>query len=425
MSLSNNDFMRHFNLNRRPEDSYYKILKSADIVGEGPIEEKEVTYRLQDAKCLVVKIGSALLVDSETGTIHRDWLQSLMEDVLEAIKHGQKVVLVSSGAIALGRLLLGFKTQTLQLEEKQAAAAVGQIRLSHCYQEMLEMQGVTVAQILLTLDDSENRKRYLNAKNTLETLLRLGALPLINENDSVATAEIRYGDNDRLAARVAQMVSADALVLLSDVDGFYTANPLLDPKATLIPVVTELTEDLLRRGGDSVSRYGSGGMATKLAAAKIAFASGCRMVIAAGKPFHPLKRIDEVEEKTWFIPPLTPSRARKSWIAQHLQPQGSLLIDEGAKKALKQGKSLLAAGVIGIEGDFRKGDAVCVRCGTQEELARGLINYPAYEGRKIMGRKSAEFEKILGYRGSEEMIHRDDLVLMIAPEKKRVEHGGD
>jgi glutamate 5-kinase len=294
---------------------------------------------------------------------------------------------------------------------------VGQILLAHCYQEFLEEQGITVAQILLTLDDSENRRRYLNAKNTLETLLSLGAVPVINENDSVATAEIRYGDNDRLAARVAQMVSADTLVLLSDVDGLYTANPALDPQAQLISEVTELTPDIMRMGGDSVSRHGSGGMATKLAAAKIAFASGCRMVIAAGKPLHPLRRIDEVREKTWFVPALTPAKARKSWIAQHLQPKGSLTIDEGAAQALKQGKSLLAAGVLAIDGDFRKGDAVCVRSANQEELARGLINYPAYEGRKIMRQKSSEFEKILGYRGSEEMIHRDDLVLMSATGK--------
>jgi len=371
-----------------------------------------VNNRIAEAKCLVVKIGSALLVDPQSGALHREWLLSLVDDIVAAVRRGQRLVLVSSGAIALGRRHLGFKTQTLHLEEKQAAAAVGQILLAHAYQEMLKAHGITVAQILLTLDDSENRKRYLNAKNTLETLLRLGAVPVINENDSVATAEIRYGDNDRLAARVAQMVSADTLVLLSDVDGLYTANPVLDPQARLIPEVTELTPDILRMGGASHSAYGSGGMTTKLAAAKIALASGCRMVIAAGKPLHPLKRIDAVQEKTWFLPSLTPESARKSWIAQHLQPKGSIQIDAGAIEALKRGKSLLAVGVRAIQGDFRKGDAVCILNSDHKELARGLINYPAAEARKITGQKSSEFEKILGYCGSEEMIHRDDLVLL-------------
>ncbi len=369
-------------------------------------------YLMTEAKCLVIKIGSALLVDHQTGAIHREWLQSLIEDLVEALGRGQRVVIVSSGAIALGRRHLHFKNQNLQLEEKQAAAAVGQIQLARAYQEMLEERGVTVAQILLTLNDSENRRRYLNAKNTLETLLKLGAVPVINENDSVATAEIRYGDNDRLAARVAQMVSADLLVLLSDVDGLYSANPALDLQARLIPEVKQITPEILQMAGASVGRYGSGGMITKLMAAQIALASGCRMVIAAGKPLHPLRRIDEVQKKTWFIPSTTPAKARKNWIAQHLQPKGAVVIDAGAVAALKQGKSLLAAGVVAMEGDFHKGDAVRILNEEQQELARGLINYPAYEGRKIMRQRSSEFEKILGYRGSEEMIHRDDLVLM-------------
>lgn len=369
-------------------------------------------YSIADAKCLVVKIGSSLLVDNKTGAIHREWLLSFIQDLVECWQRGQRVVIVSSGAIALGRRHLQLKNPVLQLEEKQASAAVGQIKLAHAYQEILGEAGITVAQILLTLDDSENRRRYLNAKNTLETLLNLRAIPVINENDSVATAEIRYGDNDRLAARVAQMVSADTLVLLSDVDGLYTANPSLDPQATLISEVRELTPEIIQMAGAAVSSYGSGGMITKLSAAKIALASGCRMVIAAGKHLHPLKRIDQVQEKTWFIPAITPTKARKSWIAQHLQPKGRIIIDAGAVSALKQGKSLLAAGILSIEGDFHKGDAVCILNIGKEELARGLINYPAYEGRKIMGQRSSEFEKILGYCGSEEMVHRDDLVLM-------------
>lgn len=373
-----------------------------------------MNYSITEARCMVVKIGSALVVDSETGAIHREWLLSLLDDVVEALRRGQRVVIVSSGAIALGRHRLCFANPRLQLEEKQAAAAVGQIQLAHAYQEILAERGVTVAQLLLTLDDSENRRRYLNAKNTLETLLKVGAVPVINENDSVATAEIRYGDNDRLAARVAQMVSADLLVLLSDVDGLYSTNPVLDKKARLIPEVKQLTPEIMKMAGASVGHYGSGGMITKLAAAKIAFASGCRMVIAAGKPLHPLKRIDQVEKKTWFVPATTPAKARKSWLAQHLQPKGSLVIDEGAARALQQGKSLLAAGVLAIQGDFHKGDAVCILSVEQQELARGLINYPASECRKLMGQKSAAFEKILGYYGREELIHRDDLVLMLS-----------
>jgi len=368
---------------------------------------------IADANCLVIKVGSSLLVDNKTGQIHRAWLESLIQDVVICWQRGQRVLLVSSGAIALGRRHLALKSRALQLEEKQAAAAVGQIKLAQIYQELLEVHGITVAQILLTLDDSENRRRYLNAKNTLETLLKLRAIPVINENDSVTTAEIRYGDNDRLAARVAQMISADTLVLLSDVDGLYTANPKLDSQAQLIREVREFTPEIMAMAGESVSGYGTGGMITKLAAAKIALASGCRMVIAAGKHFHPVSRIDQVRENTWFIPAETPAKARKNWIAQHLHPKGNLIIDEGAVAALKQGKSLLAAGVLAVEGEFHKGDAVCVLNQRRQELARGLINYPIYEGKKIIGQRSSEFEKILGYCGSEEMIHRNDLVLLV------------
>ncbi|OGT37628.1 MAG: glutamate 5-kinase [Gammaproteobacteria bacterium RIFCSPHIGHO2_12_FULL_37_14] len=367
---------------------------------------------LSEAKRLVIKIGSSLLVDHSTGTIHREWLASLIADIVNAWQRGQQIIIVSSGAIPLGRRHLKLKNRPLQLEEKQAAAAVGQIKLAHAYQEMLEEQGITAAQILLTLDDSENRRRYLNAKNTLESLLNLRAIPVINENDTVATAEIRFGDNDRLAARVAQMVSADTLILFSDIDGLYTANPQLDPTATFIPEVTQLTADILAMAGESVTEYGSGGMVTKLAAAKIALASGCRMVIAAGKHLHPFTRIDQRGECTWFIPETTPTKARKNWIAQHLQSKGCLIIDNGAVNALRNGKSLLSVGVTEIDGDFHKGDAICILNSEKIEIARGLINYNAHDARKIMGRRSADFEIILGYKGSEEMIHRDDLVLI-------------
>lgn len=367
-------------------------------------------YSITEAKRLIVKIGSSLLVNQDTGTIHREWLNSLIDDIVHCFKRDQQIIIVSSGAIPLGRRQLQLKNHTLQLEEKQAAAAVGQIKLAHAYQDLLEQQGITAAQILLTLDDSENRRRYLNAKNTLESLLKLRAIPIINENDTVATAEIRFGDNDRLAARVAQMVSADTLILLSDIDGLYTVNPQINPQAQFIREVTKLTPDILAMASESATEYGSGGMITKLAAAKIALASGCRMVIAAGKPLHPLTRIEKTE-CTWFIPETTPTKARKNWIAQHLQTRGSVIVDSGAITALQSGKSLLAVGIKKIEGEFHKGDAVCIVNAERKEIARGLINYNANDARKIMGKKSTEFEILLGYTGGDEIIHRDNLAL--------------
>ena len=371
----------------------------------------KMMHRLSDAKRIVIKIGSSLLVDNKTGAIHRVWLAALIKEIVQYWHQQKQIIIVSSGAIPLGRRHLKFKNRPLQLEEKQAAAAVGQIKLAHAYQEALAEHSITVGQVLLTLEDSENRRRYLNAKNTLETLLHLRAIPVINENDTVATAEIRFGDNDRLAARVAQMVSADTLVLLSDIEGLYTANPQIDPKATLIPEVRSLTPDILAMAGDSATEYGSGGMVTKLAAAKIALASGCRMVIAAGKQMNPLSRIDDINENTWFIPETNPARARKNWIAQHLKPKGNMIIDAGAWAALQQGKSLLSVGVIDIEGEFHKGEAICILNKEKQEVARGLSNYAAHEAKKIMGHHSGAFENILGYCGCEEMIHRDDLVL--------------
>lgn len=374
--------------------------------------EVVVAHTLKTAKRIVIKIGSSLLVDTTTGQIHHTWLASLMEEIIQFWQESKQIVIVSSGSIALGRRHLKFKNKILQLEEKQAAAAVGQIKLAHAYQTMLEAKGITIAQVLLTLDDSENRRRYINAKNTLETLINLKAIPVINENDTVATTEIRYGDNDRLAARVAQMVSADTLILLSDIDGLYTANPALYPEATFIPEVNKLTSDILSMASDSMTEFGSGGMVTKLAAAKIALASGCRMVIAPGKYLKPLARIDERKSCTWFIPETTPTKARKNWIAQHLKPKGKMIIDGGACKALYQGKSLLAVGIIAVEGEFNKGDAISIFNQHQQEIARGLTNYAAHEAKKILGRKSSEYETILCYAGSSEMIHRDDLALI-------------
>jgi len=364
------------------------------------------------ARRIVVKVGSALLVDAESARVNRAWLETLVEDLLRLRKRGQRVILVSSGAIALGRRRLGLKHGTLRLEESQAAAAVGQIRLAHAYKELLESNDVTVAQVLLTLEDSERRRRYLNARATLESLLELGALPVINENDTVATAEIRYGDNDRLAARVAQMTGADCLVLLSDVAGLYSADPNRDPNARLIREVRQLTPEIEAMGGRPASQLGSGGMAAKIAAARIALAAGCHMCIAAGAPRHPLRRIEEESECTWFIPTATPAAARKQWIAGTLRPAGAITIDAGALRALLDGRSLLPAGVTGTRGRFDRGDTVSVLASDGSEVARGIIAYSDGDAARIMGRKSSEIAELLGFRGRDEMIHRDDLVLL-------------
>ena len=364
------------------------------------------------ARRIVVKVGSALLVDAESARVNRAWLETLVEDLLRLRKRGQRVILVSSGAIALGRRRLGLKLGTLRLEESQAAAAVGQIRLAHAYKELLESNDVTVAQVLLTLEDSERRRRYLNARATLESLLELGALPVINENDTVATAEIRYGDNDRLAARVAQMTGADCLVLLSDVAGLYSADPNRDPNARLIREVRQLTPEIEAMGGRPASQLGSGGMAAKIAAARIALAAGCHMCIAAGAPRHPLRRIEEESECTWFIPTATPAAARKQWIAGTLRPAGAITIDAGALRALLDGRSLLPAGVTGTRGRFDRGDTVSVLASDGSEVARGIIAYSDGDAARIMGRKSSEIAELLGFRGRDEMIHRDDLVLL-------------
>ncbi len=364
------------------------------------------------ARRIVVKVGSALLVDQDTGRLNRAWLETLVEDLLRLRKRGQQVILVSSGAIALGRRQLGLAKGSLRLEESQAAAAVGQIRLAHAYKELLEAHDVTVAQVLLTLEDSERRRRYLNARATLESLLALGALPVINENDTVATAEIRYGDNDRLAARVAQMAGADCLVLLSDVEGLFTADPNKDPNAQFIQRVRQITPEIESMAGASASEVGSGGMTTKILAAKIAVAAGCYMCIASGHPRHPVSRLEEGARCTWFLPHATPVTARKQWIAGTLKPAGSITIDNGALKALHEGKSLLPAGVTAARGKFERGDTVSVLGADGTEVARGIIAYSDVDSARIIGRKSSEIESILGFRGRDEIIHRDDLVVM-------------
>ena len=368
--------------------------------------------RLARARRVVVKVGSALLVERSTGRVNRAWLETLASDVAALRTRGQEVVLVSSGAIALGRRQLGLGSGRLRLEESQAAAAVGQIRLAHAWKEVLEQHQCTVAQVLVTLGDTEVRRRYLNARNTLETLLKLGAIPVINENDTVATAEIRYGDNDRLAARVAQMASADCLVLLSDVDGLYTGDPTLDPAAAFIPEVTRITPEIEAMAGGSASDVGSGGMATKVLAGKIALAAGCSMCIAVGREPHPLQRLEDGARCTWFVAEASPRTVRKQWIAGSLKPAGTLHVDDGAAGALRDGKSLLPAGITRVEGRFDRGDAVSVRDPAGTELARGLSAYSSEDARRVCGRRSRELEAILGYRGRDEIIHRDDLVLL-------------
>ncbi|HEX9461261.1 MAG TPA: glutamate 5-kinase [Alphaproteobacteria bacterium] len=372
---------------------------------------KAAVPTIDTARRLVVKVGSALLVDDEKGDIRRAWLDALADDIARLKKRGVEVLMVSSGAIAAGRRHLGLASRVLKLEEKQAAAATGQIRLAHAWQAALGRHDITVAQILLTPDDTEQRRRHLNARSTISQLLKLGAVPVINENDTVSTDEIRFGDNDRLAARVAQMVSADTLVLLSDIDGLYTADPRSDGQARRIDTVNEITPEIEAMAGVAPPGDSSGGMVTKITAAKIALAAGCRMAIAFGKRDHPLAALEDGAACTWFLPSAEPRTARKRWIAGTLQPVGTLSVDTGAVAALAAGKSLLPAGVTGVDGTFERGDPVVVRGPSGDEIARGLVAYSAADALRIKGHKSREIEAILGYRGRDEMIHRDDLVL--------------
>jgi glutamate 5-kinase len=363
------------------------------------------------AKLVVVKVGSALLVDRSAGELRRVWLQSLCADVAALKKNGARVILVSSGSIALGRRLLKLPSGPLKLEESQAAAAAGQVRLAEAYADSLAAHGIVAAQVLLTFGDTEERRRYLNARATLNTLVDLGAVPVINENDTVATAEIKFGDNDRLGARVASMMGADRLVLLSDVDGLYTANPGQDAGAAHIPEVAAITPQIEAMAGDSISGVGRGGMASKLIAAKIAMGAGCDVVIAKGEALNPLAAIAAGARHTRFRASLTPIVARKRWIAGGLKAEGVLVIDDGAVRALLDGKSLLPAGIRQVDGRFERGDAVMVKSRDGREIARGLAAYSAADAELIAGKRSLEIEAILGYRGRDEMIHRDDLTL--------------
>ncbi len=376
------------------------------------------TPSLNNFRRIVVKVGSALLVDQEKGELRESWLTALAEDVAKLHGEGRDVLIVSSGSIALGRARLKLPRGTLKLEESQAAAAVGQIALARIWSEVLGRHGIGTGQILVTLQDTEERRRYLNARSTIGKLLEWRAVPVINENDTVATNEIRYGDNDRLAARVATMASADLLVLLSDIDGLYTAPPHLDPDAKLIPVVESITAGIEAVAGDAASEFSRGGMRTKVEAAKIATQGGTHMLIASGKIEHPLRAVAEGARCTWFLTPANPVTSRKRWIAGSLEPKGTLTIDAGAVAALRSGRSLLPAGVIRVDGQFARGDAVVVRGPDMAEIGRGLVAYDAEDAEKIKGRSSSDAALVLGITGRAEMIHRDDLVVGYVPSGK-------
>ncbi len=371
-----------------------------------------MTARTPEAyRRIVIKIGSSLLVDGGGGRVRTDWLESLATDIGHLVKGGRELLVVSSGAIALGRGVLGLPPGPLRLEESQAAAAIGQIALARAWSETLGRVDITTGQILLTLGDTEERRRYLNARSTIATLLKLGAVPVINENDTVATNEIRYGDNDRLAARVATMTSADLLILLSDVDGLYTASPALNPEARLIETIERITPEIEAMAGAAASENSRGGMKTKLDAGRIATAGGTTMVIASGRDLHPIRTISAGGRCTWFAAEGSPVTARKRWISGRLETRGALVVDKGAVKALRAGKSLLPAGVRRIEGRFQRGDAVDIVDLDGEAVGRGLVAYDATDAERIAGRNSHEIEAILGYAGRAEMIHRDDMAL--------------
>ena len=364
---------------------------------------------LAAARRLVVKIGSALLVDRESG-LRGDWLRGLALDVAEARARGTDVILVSSGSIALGRGVLALPWGALALEQSQAAAAVGQIRLARAYEEALAPLGVTTAQVLVTLEDTEDRRRYLNSRATMETLLSLGVVPIVNENDTVATDEIRFGDNDRLAAQIAVTVAADQLVLLSDVDGFYSANPKEDPAARRFELVERITPEIEAMAGDPVSGLSKGGMKTKLMAARTAVAGGCAMAITEGSVARPLSALAAGAACTWFLPEGDPQAARKRWIAA-MKPRGEVMLDAGAVAALAQGRSLLPAGVTAVTGSFGRGEPVALVAPGGAVLGKGLIRYTAAEARAIAGHRSGEIEAILGYPGRAALVHRDDMAL--------------
>ncbi|MBE1236364.1 glutamate 5-kinase [Phaeovibrio sulfidiphilus] len=364
------------------------------------------------AKRIVVKVGSALLVDDRDSVIRRAWLDALVQDLMALKNAGREILIVSSGAVAVGRRLApNFPAGRVRLHEKQALAAVGQVCIANAWQEAFRQHGVSAGQLLLTLDDSENRRRYLNARSCIETLVGYGAVPVINENDTITTQEIRFGDNDRLAARVAQMASADVLVLLSDIDGLYTSDPSKDPDAVFVPEVRHITHEIAAMAGEPTTAHGTGGMVTKLIAARLCMEAGCAMVIARGSPLNPLARLGDGARCTWFLPRSEPHSTRKAWISGSLGAEGRLHLDEGAVGALRRGRSLLPAGVRSVEGDFQRGAAVEIVAPDGRILGKGLIAYPSDEARLLAGHRTADIESLVGYRGKDELIHRDDMAL--------------
>ncbi len=371
-----------------------------------------MSMKLTSSQCIVIKIGSSLLIDEQGEGINVPWLTSLIDDVTTLIQQQKSVVLVSSGAVALGRFLLGDASQLCSLDGKQAASAIGQIQLLQHYHTLFAAKQIKTAQVLLTLDDTEDRRRYINLRNTFKKLLELNVVPIVNENDSVGTNEIRYGDNDRLSARVAQMVDADTLILLSDIDGFYTDNPHTNKEARLLSQIEHLTADIVAMAKESSTNVGSGGMITKLDAARIVMNSGCHMVITSGKHLHPITHYLQTEKGTWFVAQDSSQNMKKVWLREHLKPMGTLIIDDGALKALQQGASLLPVGIVKVIGKFQKGAAVKVMTSTQQEVARGLTNYGHDDLLKIIGQKTNNIMTILGYNGCHEAIHRDNLALL-------------
>lgn len=367
-------------------------------------------FAIDEFRRIVVKVGSSLLIGDD-GRVDRHWLAGLAADVAELHGRDCELLIVSSGAIAIGSAVLGINKRRARLEDLQAAAAAGQVQLAHAYQEALAQYRITAAQVLLTPEDTENRRRFLNARGTLGRLIERRVVPVINENDTVATEEIRYGDNDRLAARVAQLVMADALILLSDVDGFYTADPETDPGAEHIPLVTTITDEMQRMAGETRSDIGSGGMATKVQAARIATHAGCATIIASGVVQRPLSQLATGGRCTLFRAPGTPAAARKQWLAGVLEVRGEIRLDDGATRALRNGKSLLPVGVVEVIGNFRRGDVVTLVDSRGQELGRGLAEYSFDEATKLAGRQSESIEAVLGYRGRAVMVHRDELVI--------------
>ena len=367
--------------------------------------------KIKASKRLIVKIGSRLLIDENQQKLNIPWLESLLDDLSDFIKQGIQIIIVSSGAVAYGNLILQFDHHRLTLDAQQASSAVGQIQLIHTFQTLLAQRGLIAAQVLLTLHDIEDRRRFINCRNSIERLLRMQVVPIINENDCVGTAELRYGDNDRLAARTAQMTDADTLVLLSDIDGLYDQDPTFNTQANFIPTVHKITPEIEAMAGESATCYGSGGMITKLAAAKITMQSGCRLLITRGTIMNPLRHYEEQGHGTWFLPETTSLNAKKRWLKQHVKPAGTLLIDHGAAKALLSGKSLLPVGILTVKGHFNKGEVIRIVNPDQQEIARGLTNYSVRDIEKIIGTSSDQIEVRLGYRGCHEVIYRNNLVV--------------